>query len=281
MEIVMVGLGVMGGSLARDLSQLAGGESSSRVVGVTLDPDEGEAAVESGAVASWHSPDDIAPALSRADLVIYAVPLGAAVDLLEAHAPAFASDAVVTDVTSLMGPLLEKARSLGLQDRYVGGHPMAGSAESGFGASREGLYRDARVWLAEGSGDDRCRERVAALWSGVGARPAWIEAEEHDRAMAWVSHLPQLVSNALATTLARRGISPGELGPGARDATRLAGSSPAMWRDLLAESAEEDALALRDVADVLGELAEALEGGREEEVLRVMEESRGWREGGG
>ena len=88
--------------------------------------------------------------------------------------------------------------------------------------------------------DTLCTE-PEALWSALGARPAWTTAAEHDRLMTRVSHVPQLVANALARTLAQAGVAHADLGPGGRDMTRLAGSSPELWRDLFRWSAPEAA----------------------------------------
>ena len=117
------------------------------------------------------------------------------------------------------------------------------------------------------------------LWRDLGAYPRRIEAEEHDRLMGLVSHLPQLVANALGAEFARRGVAVTDLGPGGRDMTRLAGSSPAMWRDLLEHASRDLIEALRGVSATADEIASALERTDVDAVARLMQETMEWRVG--
>lgn len=268
-RVAVVGLGVMGGSLARALSALDGVE----VHGWSPEAGEREAALRAAAVA--RAPSDLAAALDGAELVVLAVPLRATRALL-ATVGGLAPEAVLTDVASLKAPVLDAAREAGLETRWVGGHPMAGSEESGFDASRPDLYRDARVWtVADGAAED-VQLRIADFWRSVGARPRSVDAGDHDRLMALASHLPQLTANALATVLGDQGVVPAELGPGGRDMTRLAASSTTMWRDLLREAPPELPRSLRRLARTLEEMAEGLEVGEAEAVVSRMERTRAW-----
>ncbi len=270
-RVSVIGLGLMGGSLARSLSSL---REAPEVVGYSPDPEERRAAVASGAVNIAAA--SAAEAASGAGLVVYATPLGATLELLEGHRELWAEDAAVTDVVSLKEPVVERIRQLGVADRYVGSHPMVGGEVSGFGASREGLYEGAPVWLASGTGSRELRSRIDRFWTSLGARSAWIDASEHDRLMVRASHLPQLVANALAEALLRSGLSKDQLGPGGRDMARLAGSSPEMWRDLLEVTAPDLAAALREVIDALSDTARLLDVGDIDGVSRIMSRTRAW-----
>ena len=155
---------------------------------------------------------------------------------------------------------------------------MAGSHESGFWASRADLFTGARVWIVgDEVADDLHVTRVSRLWTSLGATPTPIGAEEHDRLMARVSHVPQLVANALAAVLADAGISATELGPGARDMTRLASSSAEVWGDLLRHATPEVPETLRSVAETLERLAQLVEDHDAVALDRVMRETRSWR----
>jgi prephenate dehydrogenase len=110
--------------------------------------------------------------------------------------------------------------------------------------------------------------------------PRWSEAEEHDRRMAWVSHLPQLVANALAGALDAAGYSRDELGPGGRDMTRLAGSNPEIWRDLLEASAPVTGTGLTSVSNALNILADLLARREVDRIAEFMARTRSWKEGG-
>lgn len=273
--IAVVGLGLMGGSLARSLKELP---APPTVVGYATS--EADVSAARTAEAVDRVAESEAEALEEADLVVYAVPLSALLESIPGQGELLGDDTVVTDVASLLEPVVSTVReSSGVADRWVAAHPLVGGEGSGFGASRVGLYRGASVWLADDTGDDDARATVRGMWERLGATPRTVAASEHDRQMVWASHLPQLVSNALARALEGAGIEPEELGPGGRDMTRLAASSPAMWRDLIRQAAARDAAALHVVAGELQALAAALESGRFEAVVEAMEATRRWRRG--
>lgn len=274
--VAVIGLGLMGGSLARSLKALP---SPPTVLGFATS--EADTAAARAADAVDRVVESEAEALREAGLVVYAVPLSAILESIPGHGELVGDDAIVTDVASLLEPVVSRVReSSGVVDRWVAGHPMVGGEGSGFGASRAGLYRGAPVWLAEDTGDERARAMVRGMWSRLGATPRAVAAAEHDRQMVWSSHLPQLVATALARALEGADVEPEDLGPGGRDMTRLAASSPAMWRDLIRQAAARDAAALHVVAGELQALAAALESGRFEEVVEAMEATRRWRRGG-
>lgn len=270
----IVGLGLMGGSLARSLKD---GADEPWIVASSLDREALERALEEGVVD--RAAGDAGEVANEAELVVYATPLDATLELLEAHRDRWKPGAILTDVVSLKEPVARKIRDVGAGARWIGAHPMAGSEESGFGASRADLYRDARVYLVrEEGGDDEARA-VEALWERTGARTVWVEADEHDRRMVWASHLPQLLANALAAALGRSGVEPVDLGPGGRDMTRLAESSPELWRGLLEAGGDRESESLRAAVRELERLQEWLAGGEVDRVVEYMERTRRWREG--
>jgi prephenate dehydrogenase len=205
------------------------------------------------------------------------VPLSATLSFLDRHARLWRPDAAVSDVCSLKSPINARARALGVTSRYVGAHPMTGGESSGFAASRSGLYRGAPVWLTAQGAQPAVRARVERFWSGLGAHPAWIEPDAHDRQMVRASHLPQVVANVLADAMRSAGLRRADIGPGGRDMTRLAGSSPEMWRDLLETSAPQLAPALKDVSEALAAAASSLEAGDVDPLVRLMERTRAWK----
>lgn len=271
--VAVVGLGLMGGSLARSLKTLPG---SPEVLGVDVDPVQGSLALEAGAVDRFDV--EGLSLVSEADVVVYAAPLGETLRLLREHRSLWADGALVTDVAGLKLPLLRLAEREGFHDHVVGAHPVCGGEGSGFGAGRADLFVDAPVFL--------CRHdavaadlaaRGEAFWTALGARPQWIQADEHDRRMAWVSHLPQLVANALAGALDAAGWGPEDLGPGGRDMTRLAGSSPEVWKDLLTTSAPVTGAGLTSVSRALSVLADLLARRDMDRIAEFMERTREWR----
>ena len=271
-RVAILGLGVMGGSLARALSALDDGPA---VVGWSPDEEEREGAVAAGAVIA--APSARADVFADADLVVLAAPLRVSCGFMRDVAKQAPPSATISDVVSLKVPLTEAARAAGLVERWVGSHPMAGREASGFEASTADLFVDTRVWTVA---DDRARERIDAvhrLWAAVGAKPEHVDAREHDRVMALVSHLPQLTSNALAGVLADSGIAPSQLGPGGRDMTRLSESSSAMWRDLLEHAPPDLARSLRALAESSERLADLLESGDVDSIAATMSQTARWR----
>jgi prephenate dehydrogenase len=153
---------------------------------------------------------------------------------------------------------------------------MTGSEESGFGASRADLYVGARVWTVAHPAAGFRLPRMHALWSALGARPEAIEAAEHDHLMALASHLPQLTSNVLAEVLCAHHVSPDRLGPGGADMTRLAASSPAMWRDIFEHASPELLRGLRELARSATRVADLLEHRSLDGLEELMNTTRRW-----
>lgn len=277
-EVAIVGLGLMGGSLARALTA---SRARVRVRGWSPDDEEREAASAAGVVEE--APARLEEALDGAELVVYAAPLEATRELIRRGT--LPHGAIGTDVCSLKAPILQAAAAAGVAERFVGGHPMAGSHRSGWRPSRPDLYRGARVWLVPANASDDERQqagatgRIAALWRSIGAEPRTIGAAEHDRLMAWASHLPQLGSWALARALREHGVAEDRLGPGGRDATRLAESPVGLWLELLGWNREADLLALDALWRSIEAIREALAGGDEPALERLLEEARSWKRG--
>jgi prephenate dehydrogenase len=193
---------------------------------------------------------------------VLAVPVQEAPRLLAGIAPGLGSARLVTDVGSTKRAIVAAAATLGVGDRFVGGHPLAGSTGTGWGASREGLFAGATVYLTPAAATaDAAMALAAALWEGVGARCEVLDAAAHDRRVAWTSHLPQALSSALAIALSREGVARATLGPGGRDVTRLADSPPELWGAIAAANADELAPALAAVERELRALRRALARG--------------------
>lgn len=263
----------MGGSVARSLARLA---EDVRVSGWSPDGEEREAALAAGAV--HRAASTLEQTVGDADLVVLAAPLGACIDLLPRVAD-MASEALLTDVASLKAPLATAAEGVGLEGRWVGCHPMAGSERSGFGASTADLYRDALVWIVSHPEAEAAVPGVEALWHRLGADTQRTSADAHDRLMVAASHLPQLTANALAAVMEASGIEVDDLGPGGREATRLAASDPGIWRDILSHAPPELADSLREVGVRILDLARRLEAEDLDRLEDLMHATRAWREG--
>jgi prephenate dehydrogenase len=265
----VLGLGLIGGSIARDLH--AAGVT---VLGWDADPETMKRAAAERVVRPMSG--DLR-AIDEVDLVVLAVPILAARDLLARIAARERIAAVITDVASTKASTLEWAEELGLASRFVGGHPLAGDDRAGWSASRIGLFQGARVFVAPCAGaSEEATRVVTGMWTMLGARPEIVDADEHDRLMAWISHTPQAVSTALGLALADQGVKREELGPGGLGVTRLAASSPEIWIDILTDNGGEIARALRSVVARLDSLASAMEVGDVAELRRSLYHARDW-----
>lgn len=247
----VLGLGLIGGSVARDLAALG-----VRVLGYDRDPCAVAAAREDGVLAGELPPD--LRGIGEADVIVLAAPVSATPPLLGRVARHAVRARLITDVGSTKASTVAAAEAVGVGSRFVGSHPLAGDHRSGWVASRTGLFGGARVFLcpAQRAG----AEAVALaeqLWAVLGAQTETLPADEHDRRLAWTSHLPQIVATALAVTLGETGIARADLGSGGRDTTRLSGSDPTMWTDIALDNGD----ALADALDAMQARIEAARAG--------------------
>ncbi len=276
MQITFLGLGLIGGSIARAV-RLSPAYEGAKVVAWTSSGDGPRGALAAGIIDE--AADDPAMALAGADLVVLAAPPVACVSLVRRLGDdlraALADGATVTDVASTKAALTAAAREARIP--WVGGHPMAGRESSGFEAADPELFAG-RPWVlteAVGGGDP---EAVRTLALACGARPVALDADRHDRLVASISHLPLLASVALVEAVAGTG---GPSGPdwaaaitlaagGWRDTTRLARGDATMGAEIAATNAPAIAEALRRYRDRIDEWLTLLEAtpAPDTEVLR-------------
>ncbi|MEA2342496.1 MAG: prephenate dehydrogenase [Thermoanaerobaculia bacterium] len=221
---LIAGLGLIGGSIGLALRRRGW-----RVAFFDSDPDLGPG----------DAADERVPSIdAEADVVILATPVDVAVRLLATvRAP------LITSVCSVMAPLRAIA-----DDRFIAGHPLAGSAARGIGSARADLFENA-TWFIDRD-DATVREIIAAC----GANGEIVDAAEHDHAVAMTSHLPQILSTALAAYLHDQQIDLRFAGPGLRTFLRLAGSEASVWTPILDANREN----LRPHADAIAEIVRAI-----------------------
>jgi prephenate dehydrogenase len=271
--LAVVGLGAIGGSVAWQ-ARLAG---VPRVVGYVPDEAEGAAAVAAGAVTEVAESAD--RAARGADLVVLATPPHITMDLIGRLAAGLEPGTILTDVASVKTPVMQRAVSVGLADRFAGGHPLAGTHGSGFAYARPDMLRGCAVYVCTtGSLGQAAADAVMEFWEHtMEASPTLIDAAVHDRQLAWTSHLPQAVAYALGNALSRLALAPESFGSGARDTTRLAASNPELWLDIFRENREAVLAALDGAGASLTELRSLIAAGDEASLLGYLTRSAAFR----
>ena len=249
MNVAVVGVGLIGGSV---------GLAARQRLGATVrghDPGAGGRPVDAGAADAMTA--TLGEAVADADAAFVCVPVGALEATVRAVLAAAPATCVVTDVGSVKRPVVT---AIG-DERFVGGHPLAGAEASGVEHARGDLFAQATWYLTPTAATSGILlERLHRLLAGLGARPVALDAADHDRVMAAVSHLPHVVANVLAAQAVRAlepdPAHPGRLpriGPSFRDATRVAGAHPALWREIYAANADALVDALDDAVARLQE----------------------------
>lgn len=266
LRITIVGLGLIGGSIAKALR--AKGED------VSIAALDREYVLESARSLLDESAPVGSPKaealVASADLVVLASPTRAILESIAPTLDLIREGAVVTDTASIKLGVAERAAAHPRGSRFVAGHPMAGREIGGFEASRAELFDGASWFLVEEGADADAKERVRAFVSTLGAKPRTTNAGEHDRAMAVVSHAPHLVASALLELGAQAGALD-YAGPGFRDTTRIAGGPDNVWADIFAENREYIAAALDALVLRLDAIKTALKAGESEGVRAALD----------
>lgn len=240
-KLVIFGVGLIGGSLARALRERGEAVGARKVIGVGRHPASTARALELGVVdatAELNDDASLRAALAGADLVLLAAPVAQTQPLLERIAPFLDATTIVTDAGSTKSDVVAAAHAA-LGERiaqFVPGHPIAGRESSGVDAALPDLYVGRNVVLcALPENPPAAVERVAAMWRTTGAAVREMTPEQHDRVFASVSHLPHVLSFALVEQILNSpdaALKFSFAAGGFRDFTRIAASSPEMWRDI-------------------------------------------------
>lgn len=278
-RLVVVGLGLIGGSFAKGLRERG---LCREVVGFDLDSQSRQLAVELGVVD--RCAETLEEACREADVIQLAVPILAMERLLEALAAFDLGDAVLTDVGSAKGNVVRCAKHLceRMQARFVPGHPIAGSEQSGVTAAKGSLFRRHKVILTPlAHTDPSALALIDSLWRALDADVEHMEVEHHDEVLAATSHLPHLLAFGLVDSLARRHenleIFRYAAG-GFRDFTRIAGSDPVMWHDIFLANREAVLRTLDTFRSDLDALRAAVDQGDGHQLLGVFTRARAARE---
>jgi len=271
LRVAILGVGLIGGSIGL----AARGRADAEVCG--YDPDERvrALALELGAIDVQAL--DIPSAVAGAEVVFVAAPVGVLAASVRAALDSAGPDCVVSDV----GSTKRVVADAGADERFVGGHPLAGAETAGVEHAREDLFDGATWYLtpAQGSTAGVLYERLHRLLSSFGAQPTAIDSETHDRLMACVSHLPHVLANLLVAQAGSLLGSEGSqrlpaVGPSFRDATRVAGANSAIWTDIYMSNSDALIAGIDEFAVRLGEVRAWLQTGEASSVTAWNDRAR-------
>lgn len=278
-RLCILGVGLIGGSLARDLRRLGLVEE---VIGCSRKRANLERARELGVIDRFDV--DPARAVEGADMVVLAVPLGAMAELLETMRPGLAREAVLTDVGSAKLSVIAAARAAfgEVPANFVPAHPIAGTEHSGVEASVEGLFAGHRVILTPVEATRPAAvDRVRHLWQAVGAEVLEMDPAHHDEVLAATSHLPHMLAYTLVDMLGsmeERVEMFRYAAGGFRDFTRIASSDPQMWHDICVANRDALVHALEHFQQDLGRALDAIRAGDGETIKELFTRAKALRD---
>ena len=271
-RVGIVGLGLIGGSIALAARQIW---PASLVIGV----DRKDVLERAMVLHAIDVAADDAVVLAEADVVILAAPIQQNLELLRDLAENVTGSAIVTDTGSTKRAIVDAARSLPDRLTFIGGHPLGGAARGGIEHARPDMFTG-RPWLFTPSKghDTQALEKLKSFAAGLGAVPQILSPDEHDRLLAFISHLPQLTVSALMHVVgdAAREEGLSLSGRGLQDTTRLASSPADIWKETCATNADEIGSALDALIAVLRQLRADLRTGKS--IDDVFESANLWRE---
>jgi len=275
MQIGIVGLGLIGGSLALDLKA-----QGNLVWGLSRSRDTCEIAVSIGAVDTALTQLEDIPQLAQTDLVIVCTPITAVVptvQLLAAHLPA---PTIITDVASVKGAIVQSAQAI--YPRFIGSHPMAGKEVQGIKGAQRDLFRH-RPCVVCPSEDVAALTLVRSLWTGLGMQVYECDPHTHDQAVAWISHLPVMLGASLIHACNQESDSTVQYfaqklaSSGFRDTTRVGGGNPELGRLMAQFNRKALQTALSQYQAQLDHLAQLINQENWSAVQNYLEKAQKWR----
>ena len=278
-KLAIIGVGLIGSSLALALKQAG---AVGQVVGFGRNRENLEKGVELGVLDGFES--SIKDCVHGADVIVVAVPLGAMRPVFTELKPAISKAAVITDVGSAKGSVVAAATAeLGeMVSRFVPGHPIAGTEQSGVEAGFASLYQNRRVILTPlNQTDQDASSIIEAMWQQCGAIVDYLSVEHHDKVLAATSHLPHMLAYALVHYLS--GLNDHDeifrfAAGGFRDFTRIASSDPVMWRDVCIANGDALVGLIEQYQQELEQVAAAIRAGDADALLRLFGKAKSERD---
>lgn len=277
MTIGLVGLGLIGGSIARALKSRSG---RYRIIAWDREQETLKRALSEGIVDMAASSDFAA--FKACDMVFLCVPVFSMKTVLERLAPHLKPDCVITDVGSTKGDVSRIMAELGVSDRYIGGHPLAGSEKSGYAAARANLFENAYyVMTANKNTPELKKQLLMGVVRDLGAIPLEMTPDEHDRVTAAISHVPHVVASLLVNLVKKLDgperhmwtIAAG----GFKDITRIASSTPELWAGICLSNRDRILETLKALEGQLSDFCGLLERRDREKLIDFFQSARSYR----
>lgn len=266
-RLCIVGVGLIGGSIGMGARQRA---LAKQVVGVGRSAERLQVALQAGAIDS--ATTSLQEGVTGADMVVVCTPVGLIVPTIRLFRQWISPQCVVTDVGSVKSSIVRQATDL-LGACFVGGHPMAGSEQTGVHNARADLFENT-TWAVTPTEQTspEALQKVSALAQALGAQVITADPDEHDRAVALTSHLPHALALALVH-VAENTPYPQLIGGSFRDGTRVAASSPELWRDIFLHNREHVMWAIDEFMGKLQEVRSAIAEEDAETIQRLFTEA--------
>lgn len=277
-KIGFIGLGLIGGSIAKSVKQHS---PNIEMIATSGHAETIHVAHADGVISNDDLPE--LSAFSDCDLIFLCCPVKKNLEYLKELQPILSPTCILTDVGSVKGNIHHAITALGLEQNFIGGHPMTGSEKTGYQASFPRLFENTYYILTPTAKTGQAaltklRDFVIAL----GARSMIMEPDLHDRAVAVISHLPHIAAAGLVHMIARSDDSEHTMkriaAGGFRDLTRIASSSPIMWESICASNREQILQAITAYKEILTEIQEKILAEDEQAVLQFFADSKEYRD---
>ncbi len=273
--ISVVGLGLIGGSIAKALKIKAG---IKHIIGVEPDEIQLNMALKSNVIDEGHQ--KIGDFLGRCSMVFICTPVSLCADMAIEISKYISKDCIITDVASTKTEIVNKIKAKVPEIRFVGGHPMAGSERSGFQYSREDMFENAYYIILD-SNDKNATHKVSEVAKSIGATPIIVDSQKHDSAVAVISHIPHVTAAALVNLLnseADFNIGLKIASGGFRDITRIASSNPVLWKDITISNRQAVSKGIDNLIEILNSVKNAIKNSDSDKIENFFKTAKNTRD---
>lgn len=278
LNIGFIGLGLIGGSIARALRRVT---PDIKLIACDKDTDSLTAALSDGVINE--AADHISGSFSKCDIIFLCAPVSINIKNLEILKPLIKDTCILTDVGSVKSSMHQAIRKAGLSSHFIGGHPMAGSEKSGYLSSNDRLLENAYYILTPShQASEAMKETMVNLVRSIVSVPIVLTCQEHDSITAAISHLPHIIAYTLVNLVRETDNDEGMMrqlaAGGFKDITRIASSSPIMWQQICSENHRPVLDVLDQYIDMLKNISKAIENDNKQMLLNTFTAAKDYRD---